>query len=52
MHDEPTGVRAALQSPERKRCPACQQVKHRADFCTTPAGLPPTARTASVPARG
>ncbi len=39
MHDEPTGVRAALQSPERKRCPACQQVKHRADFSTTPAGL-------------
>jgi hypothetical protein len=38
MHDEPTGVRTALQSPERKRCPACQQVKHRADFSTTPAG--------------
>jgi hypothetical protein len=39
MHDEPTGVRPALQSPERKRCPGCQQVKHRADFPTTPAGL-------------
>jgi hypothetical protein len=38
MHDEPTGVRAALQSPERKRCPACQQVKPRPDFYTTPAG--------------
>jgi hypothetical protein len=37
MHDEPTGVHPALQ--ERKRCPACQQVKHRADFCGTPAGL-------------
>ena len=39
MHDEPTGVRAALQSPERKRCPACQQLKHRTDCSTTPAGL-------------
>jgi predicted sulfurtransferase len=39
MHDEPTGVRAALQSPQRERCPACQQVKHHADFCATPAGL-------------
>ncbi len=39
MHDEPTGVRTALQSPERKRCPACQQVKHRANFSPTPAGL-------------
>jgi hypothetical protein len=38
MHDEPTGVRPALQSPERKRCPACQQVKHCADVSTTPAG--------------
>jgi hypothetical protein len=39
MHDEPTGVRAALQSPKRKRCPACQQPEHRTDFPTTPAGL-------------
>jgi hypothetical protein len=39
MHDEPTGVRAALQSPRRKRCPACQQSEHRADVSTTPAGL-------------
>ena len=39
MHDEPTGVRTALQSPERKHCPACQQPKHRTDFPTTPAGL-------------
>jgi hypothetical protein len=38
MHDEPTGVRAALQSPERKRCPACQQVKLLAYFSPTPAG--------------
>jgi hypothetical protein len=37
MHDEPTGVRTVLQ--ERKRCPACQQVKHCADFSTTPTGL-------------
>jgi hypothetical protein len=39
MHDEPTGVRAALQSPKRKRCPACQRPRHRTDFPTTPAGL-------------
>jgi hypothetical protein len=39
MHDEPTGVRATLQSPKRKRCPACQQPKHRTDFSTTSAGL-------------
>jgi hypothetical protein len=39
MHDEPTGVRAALQSPRRKRCPACQQLKHRTDVSITPAGL-------------
>ena len=39
MHDEPTGVRTALQSPERKRCPACQQVKHHASFSGAPAGL-------------
>jgi hypothetical protein len=39
MHDEPTGVRAALQSPKSKRCPACQQVKHSTDSPTTPAGL-------------
>jgi hypothetical protein len=38
MHDEPTGVRTALQSPECKRCPACQQVKHRTGFHSTPAG--------------
>ena len=36
MHDEPTGVRAALQ--ERRRCPACQQLKHRTDFSITLAG--------------
>jgi hypothetical protein len=34
MHDEPTGLRAALQSSERKRCPACQQVKPCTDFAT------------------
>ena len=39
MHDEPTGVRAALQSPKRKRCPVCQQPKHRTDFSTPLAGL-------------
>jgi hypothetical protein len=39
MHDEPTGVRAALQSPDRKRCPACRQLKRRTDFSTTLAGL-------------
>jgi predicted sulfurtransferase len=39
MHDEPTGLRAALQSPEHKRCSACQQVKPQADFTTTPGGL-------------
>jgi hypothetical protein len=39
MHDEPTGVRAALQSPRRNRCPACQQVKHRTGSSSTPAGL-------------
>jgi predicted sulfurtransferase len=38
MHDERTGVRAALQSPERKRCPACRLVKPHTDF-TTPGGL-------------
>jgi hypothetical protein len=38
MSDEPTGLRAALQSPERKRCPACQQVMSLAGFATTPAG--------------
>jgi hypothetical protein len=38
MHDEPTGVGAALQSPERKRCPVCQLVNPHADF-TTPGGL-------------
>ena len=37
MHDERTGVRAALQSPERKRCTACQQLKPHNDF--TPGGL-------------
>ena len=39
MHDEPTGVRAALQSPSRKRCPTCQQPEHCINFSTTPAGL-------------
>jgi hypothetical protein len=39
MHDEPTGMRPALQSPKRKRCPACQQLKQRTDFPTTRAGL-------------
>jgi hypothetical protein len=38
MHDEPTGLRAALQSSERKRCPACQQVKPCTDFATIPKG--------------
>jgi hypothetical protein len=40
VHDEPTGVRTALQSPKHKPCcPACQQVKHHANFSPTPAGL-------------
>jgi hypothetical protein len=39
MHNEPTGVRTALQSPERKRCPACQQAKSLAHFFATPANL-------------
>jgi hypothetical protein len=39
MHDEPTGLRTTLQSPKRKRCPACQQLQHRTDFSTTLAGL-------------
>jgi hypothetical protein len=39
MHDEPTGVRAVLQSPECKGCPACQQVKPLAHFSPTPVGL-------------
>jgi hypothetical protein len=39
MHNEPTGVRTTLQSPARKRCPACQQVKPLAHFSPTPAGL-------------
>jgi predicted sulfurtransferase len=38
MHDEPTGLRAALQSPEHKRCLACQQVKPGTEFATTPDG--------------
>jgi hypothetical protein len=38
MHDEPTGVRTALQSPEHKRCQACQQVKPCTAFAT-PSGL-------------
>jgi hypothetical protein len=38
MHDEPTGVRATLQSPER-HCPACQQAKLCTEFSSTPAGL-------------
>ena len=39
MHDEPTGVRVALQSPKRRRCLACQQLKHHTDFSTTPTVL-------------
>jgi hypothetical protein len=38
MHDEPTGLRAALQSPQRKHCPVCQQVKACTDFATTSSG--------------
>jgi hypothetical protein len=38
MHDEPTDLRAALQSPEHKRCPICQQVKPRSNFVTTSNG--------------
>jgi hypothetical protein len=38
MHDEPTGLGAAFQSLDGKRCPACQQVKPCADFATTLGG--------------
>src|SRR6266496_5758633 len=38
MHDEPTGLGAALQSPERKRCSACQQVNPCTDFSSTNRG--------------
>jgi hypothetical protein len=39
MHEEPTGLGAALQSPQRNRCSACQQVKPCADFSAIPGGL-------------
>jgi|ERR671912_641750 hypothetical protein len=39
MHDERTEPCATLQSPERKRCPACQQVKSHGDFSVTSAGI-------------
>jgi hypothetical protein len=39
MHDKPTGLRAALQSSKRKRCPACQQTKLRTGFFTASDGL-------------
>ena len=39
MHEEPTGLGAALQSPDRKRCPACQQIKPSTDFSAIPGGL-------------
>jgi hypothetical protein len=38
MHDEPTGVRAALQALEGKRCPACGHVRPLADFATLAGG--------------
>ena len=38
MHDERTGVGAALQSSECKRCSACRLVKPHTDF-TRPGGL-------------
>jgi hypothetical protein len=39
MHDEPTHLGAALQSPDHKRCSACQQVKPCADFSAIAGGL-------------
>ena len=39
MHEEPTGLGTALQSPDRKRCSACQQIKPRTDFSAIPGGL-------------
>ena len=38
MHDEPTGLGIALQSPERKCCSACQQVNPCTDFSSTNRG--------------
>jgi hypothetical protein len=38
MYDEPAGVRPALQSSERRRCPTCQQVQLPTDFATSSAG--------------
>ncbi len=45
MHDEPTGLGAALQSPERKRCSACQQVNPCTDFSSTNRGGSAPARS-------
>ena len=39
MQDEPTGLRAALQFPDRKRCLTCQQIKPCPDFATALSGL-------------
>jgi hypothetical protein len=39
MHDEPIGARTALQAPESKPCPACQQVKACTAFSLTSGGL-------------
>jgi hypothetical protein len=39
MHEEPTGLGTALQSPDHKRCSACQQVKLCADFSAIAGGL-------------
>jgi hypothetical protein len=39
MHEKPTGLRAALQSSRRRRCPACRQTKLRTGFFTTSDGL-------------
>jgi hypothetical protein len=44
MHEEPTGLGAALQSPQRNRCSACQQVKPCADFSAIPGGLSSSCR--------
>ena len=38
MRVEPTGSCPPVQPPAAKRCPACQQVKPRSDFATTPNG--------------
>jgi hypothetical protein len=45
MHDEPTGLGAAFQSLDGKRCPACQQVKPCADFAATLGGRSSCCRT-------